>query len=108
MWHSVQFHHSGGVTATGITTITTEYVGCNGPGSGKVSDILITNTGCGYTLPPKITLTTPSGYTGSGGCTTGISTTGSVKLVTVTFGGSGYITPPSIGISTPKHVGGSC
>ena len=97
---------SGGVTATGIATITTEYVGCNGPGSGKVSDILITNAGCGYTLPPKITLTTPSGYTGAGAAaTTGISTTGSVQFVTVTFGGSGYITPPSIGISTPKHVG---
>ena len=97
---------SGGVTATGIATITTEYVGCNGPGSGKVSDILITNAGCGYTIPPKITLTTPSGYTGAGAAaTTGISTTGSVQFVTVTFGGSGYITPPSIGISTPKHVG---
>lgn len=97
---------SGGVTATGIATITTEYVGCSGPGSGKVSDILITNAGCGYTIPPKITLTTPSGYTGAGAAaTTGISTTGSVQFVTVTFGGSGYITPPSIGISTPKHVG---
>ena len=97
---------SGGITATGIATITTEYVGCSGPGSGKVSDILITNAGCGYTVAPKITLTTPKGYSGSGAAaTTGISTTGSVHLVTVTFGGSGYITPPSIGISTPKHVG---
>ena len=97
---------SGGITATGIATITTEYVGCTGPGSGKVSDILITNAGCGYTVAPKITLTTPKGYTGSGAeATSGISTTGSVHLVTVTFGGSGYITPPPIGISTPKHVG---
>ena len=37
--------------------------------------------------------------------TTGISTTGSVKLVTITNGGSGYIGSPSVGISTPKHVG---
>lgn len=97
---------SGGVTATGIATITTEYIGCTGPGSGKVYDIFITNAGCGYTVPPKITLETPTGYVGAGAAaTTGISTTGSVQFVTVTLSGSGYITPPIIGISTPKHVG---
>ena len=41
-----------------------------------------------------------------GGATTGISTTGSVKLVTITNGGGGYTgTTESVGISTPKHVG---
>ena len=67
---------------------------------------MITNSGCGYTVAPKITFETPKGYTGSGLlATTGIiSTTGSVKLVTITNGGSGYIGSPSVGISTPKHV----
>lgn len=98
---------SGGETATGIATITTEYIGCDGSKSGKIFDIYLTNTGCGYTIPPKITFETPKGYTGSGAAaTTGISTTGSVKLVTVTNGGGGYIgNVESVGISTPKHVG---
>ena len=97
---------SGGQTATGIATITSEFVGCDGVKAGKVLDILITNSGCGYTVAPKITFETPKGYTGSGAiATTGISTTGSVKLVTITNGGSGYIGSPSVGISTPKHVG---
>ena len=97
---------SGGVTATGIATITSEFIGCDGKATGKVSDIFITNAGCGYTVPPKITLETPSGFTGAGAAaTTGISTTGSVQFVTVTYGGSGYISAPTIGISTPKHVG---
>ena len=97
----------GGETATGIATITTEYVSCDGSKAGKVLDIYLTNTGCGYTVPPKITFETPKGYTGSGAAaTTGISTTGSVKLVTITNGGGGYTgTTASVGISTPKHVG---
>ena len=98
---------SGGETATGIATITTEYVGCDGSKAGKVLDIYLTNAGCGYTVPPKITFETPKGYTGSGAAaTTGISTTGSVKLVTITNGGGGYTGKTvSVGISTPKHVG---
>ena len=96
----------GGTTATGIATITNEFVGCDGKPTGKVHDIYITNAGCGYTVAPWITLTTPTGFTGAGAAaTSGISTTGSVQLVTVTFPGSGYVAPPSVGISTPKHVG---
>ena len=96
----------GGVTATGIATITNEFIGCNGTPVGKVSSIYITNTGCGYTVAPWITLTTPNGETGVGAAaTSGISTTGSVQFVTVTLSGSGYIDLPSVGISTPKHVG---
>ena len=63
---SFQFSPDGGETATGIATITTEYVGCDGSKAGKVLDIYLTNTGCGYTVPPKITFETPKGYTGSG------------------------------------------
>ena len=97
---------SGGVTATGIATVTNEYIDCNGLKNGKVYDIFITNAGCGYTVPPAISLTTLSGQSGSGAAATaGIVTTASVQLVTITSGGGGYLTPPTIGISTPKHVG---
>jgi len=97
---------SGGVTATGIATVTNQYIDCNGLKNGKVYDIFITNAGCGYTVPPAISLTTPGGQSGSGAAATaGIVTTGSVQLVTITSGGGGYLTAPTIGISTPKHVG---
>ena len=97
---------SGGVTATGIATITDAYVNCSGGAGGKVLSIQITNAGCGYTVPPKVKLTTPEGYTGTGAAaTTGISTYASVQFVTVTNGGGGYISTPTVGISTPKHVG---
>ena len=97
---------SGGVTATGIATITNQYIDCNGLKNGKVYDIFITNAGCGYTVAPAISFTTPGGQSGSGAAATaGITTTGSVQFVTLTSGGGGYLNPPSIGISTPKHVG---
>lgn len=96
----------GGVTATGIATITNGYINCSGESGGKVLSIQITNAGCGYTVPPLVKLTTPKGYTGSGAAaTTGISTYTSVQYITVTNGGGGYINTPTVGISTPKHVG---
>ena len=84
-------------------TITSEFVGCDGV-AGKVLDILITNSGCGYTVHLKLRLKLRKDILDLI-ATTGISTTGSVKLVTITNGGSGYIGSPSVGISTPKHVG---
>ena len=97
---------SGGVTATGIATITDDYINCSGESGGKVLSIQITNAGCGYTIPPNVKLTTPKGYTGSGAAaTTGISTYASVQYITITNGGGGYINTPTVGISTPKHVG---
>ena len=97
---------SGGVTATGIATITDAYVNCSGGAGGKVLSIQITNAGCGYTIPPNVKLTTPDGYTGTGAAaTSGISTYASVQFITVTDGGGGYISTPTVGISTPKHVG---
>ena len=97
---------SGGVTATGIATITNEFIDCHGLKNGKVYDIFITNAGCGYTVAPGISLKTPDGQSGSGAeATSGINTTGSIQLVTITSGGGGYVNAPTIGISTPKHVG---
>ena len=82
----------GGVTATGIATITNEFIDCHGLKNGKVYDIFITNAGCGYTVAPGISLKTPDGQSGSGAeATAGINTTGSVQLVTITSGGGGYV-----------------
>ena len=86
---------SGGVTATGIASVSYAYPACDGK-SGRVSAIHITNAGCGYTVPPVITV---NGGGGSGfAATTGISTNGSIQLITVTNGGSGYVTAPNVSI----------
>ena len=86
---------SGGVTAVGIASLSYEYPGCKGK-SGVVASILLTNTGCGYTEAPMITV---QGGEGSGfAATTGISTNGSIQSIEVTSGGSGYVNAPSVTI----------
>lgn len=84
---------SGGVTATGIASVSFEYPGCFGR-SGRVVEVLLTNAGCGYTEVPWIT------FSGGGGvgaaATAGICTTGSVQFITITSGGSGYNTAPNV------------
>jgi hypothetical protein len=79
---------SGGVTAEGIVTITDQYIGCKGVGTGKVFSVCMTNTGCGYTVEPMVT------FDGGGGvgaaATAGICTNGSVQFINVTNVGSGY------------------
>jgi len=61
-----------------------------------VSAIHITNAGCGYTVPPVITV---NGGGGSGfAATTGISTNGSIQSFTVTDGGAGYYNAPTVSI----------
>ena len=85
----------GGVTATGIASVSYEYPGCKGK-SGVIPTILITNAGCGYTEPPMITV-----YGGGGtgfAATTGISTAGSIQSIRVTNGGSGYSSAPTVTI----------
>ena len=87
---------SGGVTATGIASITFDYPGCFGR-SGRVAAVYLTNAGCGYTEAPWITFT---GGGGSGAAaTTGICTTGSVQTITITGGGSGYTSAPIVTIT---------
>ena len=85
----------GGVTATGIASVSYSYPACDGK-SGRVSAIHIINAGCGYTVPPVITV---NGGGGSGfAATTGISTAGSIQAIRVTNGGSGYYKAPSVSI----------
>ena len=94
---------SGGVTATGIASVSDAYIGCDGQDTGKVIAINITNAGCGYTVPPIITI---QGGGGTGAAATaGIVTTKSVQYISVASSGAGYLTAPTVGISTPKHVG---
>ena len=86
---------SGGVTSTGIASVSYSYPACDGK-SGRVSAIHITNAGCGYTVPPVITV---NGGGGSGfAATTGISTNGSIQSFTVTDGGAGYYNAPTVSI----------
>ena len=87
----------GGITATGIASVSTNYPGCKGK-SGVISAIYITNAGCGYTVPPMITV---QGGGGSGfAATTGISTNGSIQLINITDGGSGYVNAPVVTIGS--------
>lgn len=86
---------SGGITATGIASVSYEYPGCAGK-SGRVDAILLTNAGCGYTVPPMITV---QGGGGTGfAATVGIANSNSVRAVTVSNGGSGYMQAPQVRI----------
>ena len=86
-----------GITASGIASITNEYIQCNGLYGGMIDAILLTNAGCGYTVPPMITIQSAKSDNGVGAAATcGIVTTGSVIKVNVTDGGSGYITAPDV------------
>ena len=96
----------GGTTATGIASITTDFIGCSGTKDGKVHRIYITNSGCGYTVTPKISFETIKGETGTGAvATVGITTLGSIQTVSVINGGSGYITNPNVTINQTGVVG---
>ncbi len=89
---------SGGVTATGIATMISDIIDCNGIVSNKVQGVLITNAGFGYTVPPSISFI---GGGGSGTTATVEIADGIVGIVSVTNGGSGYATPPVVSIASP-------
>ena len=96
----------GGTTATGIASITNEFINCNGLYGGKVAAILLTNAGCGYTIAPMVTIQTEKGDDGVGAAATvGIITTGSVISIAVTDGGSGYFEAPTVTIGSPPGAG---
>jgi hypothetical protein len=91
---------TGGVTATGIASVSYEYPACDGK-SGRVPTIYLTNAGCGYSEAPWISIN------GGGGAefaaTTGISTNGSVSYITITDGGSGYVKAPTVTIGNTSN-----
>ena len=86
---------SGGITATGIASVSYEYPGCTGK-SGRVDAILLPNAGCGYTEPPMVTVQ-GGGGTGFAG-TVSIASSNSVRAVEVINGGSGYMQAPEVRI----------
>lgn len=93
---------AGGVTASGIASVTNEYINCNGLYGGMVKAINLTNAGCGYTVAPMITFQTSSGDDGVGAAATcGIITTGSVMRIDISSGGSGYWEAPNIWFDMP-------
>ena len=90
---------AGGVTATGIASVSYNYPGCFG-NSGRVVAVHLTNAGCGYTVEPWITF---SGGGGAGAAATvGICTMGAVQYITITSGGSGYIEAPTVTLTGPS------
>ena len=95
---------AGGITATGISTITSDYVNCSGVNGGKVLAVRLTNAGCGYTVKPEVKFV-PTDTSGAGAAATVSLVDRAVNTTTITGAGSGYITPPTVTFSTPKHVG---
>ena len=93
---------SGGITAVGIASITTNYANCNGQNGGKIQAINLINAGCGYTVAPWVTI---QGGGGVGVAATAGITIGSVGVVTVTSGGSGYTSAPTVTFSSPGGSG---
>ena len=92
---------SGGTTAVGVASVTTDYVGCDGLKGGKIASILITNAGAGYTEAPIITI---QGGGGTGAAATvGIATTlGAVQTISIASTvGSGYTANPTISFGAP-------
>ena len=83
-------------TATAVA-ITTSVGGVQ-----SVKEILITNTGYGYTEPPTVTIT---GGNGSGAIATCIISTGSVLNIGITDKGDRYYEPPTITIDPPVGSG---
>lgn len=90
---------SGGVTAVGIASLSTDYVNCTGNKGGSVRAVLLSNAGAGYTVAPSIVFTGGGG--GGAAATTGLSTDVSAASITITNAGSGYITHPHITFSSP-------
>jgi len=97
---------SGGTTASGIGSISTEWINADGSVGGKIASVNIINAGAGYTEPPLITINDPTGYGSGAAATVGISTDqGSIGIFSITNAGSGYTTEPSVTISAPPAGG---
>jgi len=102
---SISTAPAGGVNATAVA-ITTSINGVN-----SVKEILLTNTGSGYTTTPTVTIvSTASTILGVGSTTYGVGAAATATLVTDSAGignvsiassGSGYPTAPTLFFNTP-------
>ena len=94
---------SGGLTASGISTMISGLAACDGTQLGdKIQGVQIRNSGRGYTVAPGVAFV---GGKGVGAAATTIIADGVVGVATISSGGGGYINAPSVTFSTPKHVG---
>jgi hypothetical protein len=84
---------AGGLTATGIATMISGIVDCEGLLSDKVQGVQITNSGYGYTVAPYVSIV---GGGGNGATATAEIADGVVGIITITNGGSGYAEPPPV------------
>lgn len=90
---------SPGGTATGIATLISGIVNCDGTETGsKVQGVQIINPGFGYTVNPGIVFI---GGGGSGAAATTKISNNAIGIVTITSGGSGYTTTPTVTFSSP-------
>lgn len=89
---------SGGLTATGIATMISGIIDCQGLVSDRVQGVQITNSGYGYTVAPSVSFV---GGGGNGATATAQIADGVVGIITITDGGSGYTQPPSVTIDSP-------
>jgi len=89
---------SGGLTATGIATMISGIIDCEGLASDRIQGVEITNSGYGYTVAPSVSFI---GGEGSGAEATTEIADGIVGIITITNGGSGYTGSPIVTISSP-------
>jgi len=89
---------SGGLTATGIATMISGIIDCEGLASDRIQGVEITNSGYGYTVAPSVSFI---GGGGSGAEATTEIADGIVGIITITNGGSGYTESPIVTISSP-------
>ena len=90
---------SGGTNAVGIASISNAFVNCDGDKGGSVVAINLSNAGCGYTVAPKIVITSNSGA--GAAATVGFTTLSGVNTITLTQAGTGYVSNPNIAFSSP-------
>jgi hypothetical protein len=88
----------GGLTATGIATMISGIVDCNGVASDKIQGVELINSGYGYTSAPSVAFI---GGGGVGAAATTEIADGVLGIITITNGGSGYTSPPLVTISSP-------
>jgi hypothetical protein len=89
---------SGGITATGIATMISGLVDCEGIVNDRVQGVEITTSGYGYSTSPSVSFI---GGGGSGAEAYTEIADGIVGIITLTSGGSGYTDPPTITIGSP-------
>jgi hypothetical protein len=89
---------SGGLTATGIATMISGIIDCNGIISDKIQGVEIINPGYGYSVAPGVSFV---GGGGVGAAATTEIANGIIGIITITNGGSGYSSPPLVTISSP-------